>query len=43
MTTPRVTELPRRLEPVSPDPFLFEPEPADPPAVDPERDDADDA
>jgi hypothetical protein len=43
MPTPRVTELPRRLEPVSPDPFLSELERADGPTVDPKPDDPDDA
>jgi hypothetical protein len=43
MTAPHVTELPLRLEPVSPDPFLFEPEQADPPRVDPKPDDTPEA
>jgi hypothetical protein len=33
MTTPRVTEMPLRLEPVEPDPFIESSEDRDPPVT----------
>ena len=42
MTPPRVRELPLRLEPVSPDPFLFGLEETELPRVDTERANVDD-